>query len=384
MNKLYDIAIIGGGASGLFLASLLKNKSVAVIEKNPKTGRKIQISGGGKCNVTNKNVTFANYLGEPVFVAAVLSRFSNQDLLTYFKQRGLEFVVREDTQYFCTKTASEVLRVFKKESKDIEFSTNYDVVSATKKENIFETVTNRETVRSKALVVASGGLSYQSVGASSIGYEIGKSFGHSVKKTAPALVGFTVQKDEFWFKNLSGISLKGIIKAGGRDLTGNILFTHKGISGPAVLSASVYWEKGQLEIDFLPGFDFKTILKTDKFISTVLPVPKRFIKAYLDNYKIQDRAFKDLSNEKKAYVKNLKNYRFAPAGNFGYTKAEVTKGGVNTEEINPETMESKMVKDLYFLGEVLDVTGELGGYNFQWAFSSAFVCSEYLKTNFKG
>ncbi len=380
MNKQYDIVIAGGGASGLFLASLLKNKKVAVLEKNPKVGRKLQISGGGKCNVTNKILSKENYLGDREFIGQVLEKYTNEDLLNYFRKRDLEFVVRDKYQYFCEKTSSEILRVFKKESKDIEFFTSCEVFEAKKEGELFEIKTSEGIFKTHSFVVASGGLSYQSVGAGGIGYEIAKSFGHTVKQTNPALVGFTVQKDEFWFKELSGISLEGVIRTGQKDVKGNILFTHKGISGPAVLTASVYWEKGKMEIDFLPGFDFKKIENSGKFLSTVLPVPKRFIKAYLENFDIKDKAYKDLTTDEKEQIRKLKSYTFAPAGNFGYTKAEVTKGGVNTNELDPQTMESRLVKDLYFLGEVVDVTGDLGGYNFQWAFSSAYVCSEKLRS----
>jgi len=187
------------------------------------------------------------------------------------------------------------------------------------------------------------------LGATDIGYKIGESFGHKLVKSNPALVGFTVQKEQFWFKELSGLSLDVELDVGVKKLSGSMLFTHKGFSGPAVLSASLYWKKGQIAINFAPSKDSY--------------LPKRF-----------KQAIKDLDID-------IYNYKFSPAGNFGYTKAEVTKGGICTDEIGLN-FESKLQKDLYFVGEVLDITGELGGYNFQWAFSSGFVCGALLKQSY--
>jgi predicted flavoprotein YhiN len=208
------------------------------------------------------------------------------------------------------------------------------------KDDKFIIFTNHKTIEAKKLIVASGGLSYPSLGATDIGFKIAKKFGHNIITPNPALVGFTVQKEQFWFKELSGLSLDEVhIKVGDKICKGSLLFTHKGCSGPVILSTSLYWGKGQISIDFAPYKDSY--------------LPKRFKKA------IQNSKF------------NIHNYSFSPAGNFGYSKAEVTKGGVDTSEINVQNMESKLQNNLYFIGEVLNITGELGGYNFQWAFSSS-------------
>jgi predicted Rossmann fold flavoprotein len=179
-----------------------------------------------------------------------------------------------------------------------------------------------------------------------------------------------VQKDQFWMKELSGLSLGVGIELGSKKIKGDLLFTHKGISGPAILNASLYWKKGQMKIDFLP--QNKIIFNTNKKISNAFNIPKRFIKAFLDSINLPDLSLCDLTQDQKDKLQTLKSYSFAPAGNFGYTKAEVTRGGICTDEIDSQTMMSKKCENLYFLGECLDVTGELGGYNFQWAFSSAW------------
>ncbi|MBT8347864.1 MAG: aminoacetone oxidase family FAD-binding enzyme, partial [Sulfurovum sp.] len=228
---------------------------------------------------------------------------------------------------------------------------------------------------------ASGGLSYPKIGASSIGYEIAEAFGHTLVKTAPALVGFTVQKDQFFFKELSGVSTDVKIHVGDEVCEGALLFAHKGMSGPAVLDASLYWEKGKIEIDFLPGFSWKSVQGSKKQISSLLPMPKRVSKAFLLQFKLEDKPFHQLTKQELETLQTLSAYSLAPAGTFGYAKAEVTKGGVETSEIDSSTMMSKKEDGIYFIGEVLDVTGRLGGYNFQWAFSSAYSCAKDVSTS---
>ncbi|RUM74355.1 MAG: aminoacetone oxidase family FAD-binding enzyme, partial [Sulfurovum sp.] len=227
--------------------------------------------------------------------------------------------------------------------------------------------------------VASGGLSFPRLGASDIGYRIATHFGHSITRTAPALVGFTVQKEQFFFKELSGASTDVRITVGDQRCSGALLFAHKGISGPAVLDASLYWEKGMIEIDFLPDVSLDQHKGSKKNISTLLPLPKRITKAFLLQLGLEDKPFVKLSSDEMGRLESLHHYQFAPAGTFGFSRAEVTKGGVDTGEVDRQTMMSKKIPGLYFVGEVLDVTGRLGGYNFQWAFSSAFVCAEQLK-----
>lgn len=380
-KKIYDVIILGAGASGLMCAAHLKKKRVLMLDANAKIGRKLKISGGGKCNVTNEQVTYDNYLGEGAFVAPVLARFDQHEVLKYFAKRGVRPRIRSQGQYFCTGSSEEILGVFGKETSHVEKKMGCRIDGVEKKGELFEVSTGCGKFSARNVVVATGGLSYTSIGASGVGMAIADSFGHSVVAPRPALVGFTVQKEQFWFKALSGISFRAGITVGGKRFVDELLFAHKGISGPVVLNASLYWEKGKMTLDFIPDHDLKKLLKpAKKQLATVLPLPRRFAKEFLQSVGLKDKPVEALSDAERAKLARLKAYDFSPAGNFGYTKAEATKGGVATEGVDPATMESRLCPGLYFTGEVLDVTGELGGYNFQWAFSSAYTCAESLKT----
>jgi hypothetical protein len=374
------IIIIGGGASALMLASLLPKHTVTIIESNPKPGAKILVSGGGKCNITNTRMGTEYFLGDESFVQQPLKKFNEKALLRWLERQNLHPVLRKGTQYFCQDSAKELLDIFLKESKKQELCMSEKVLEVTKRDEIFYVKTNKKTHTAKAVVIASGGLSYPKIGASSIGYEIAESFGHTVVKTAPALVGLTVQKEQFFFKELSGVSADVKIHVGDDVCEGALLFAHKGMSGPAVLDASLYWEKGKIEIDFLPDFSWKSVQGSKKQISSLLPMPKRVSKAFLLQFQLDDKPFHQLTAQELEKLQTLSHYSLAPAGTFGYAKAEVTKGGVETSEVDNSTMMSKKVDGLYFIGEVLDVTGRLGGYNFQWAFSSAYTCAKNVST----
>jgi len=348
---IFDIAIIGAGASGLMAASRFnsqnKNLKVCLIDKNNKIGEKIKVSGGAKCNITNKYLSSDNFLGSNKIIDEVFNSFNNKDLLEFLNKNGVYPKIDEKIvkgTYFCN-SSSDVIIMFQRLTTRSKFYLNTVVEDVKYKDDKFIIKTNSNskynTIESKKLIVASGGLSYPCLGATDIGFQIAKKFGHTINKLNPALVGFTVQKDQFWFKELSGLSLEVCITVGDKKIEGMMLFTHKGCSGPAILTASLYWQKGQISIDFAPHKESY--------------LPKRFKKA------IQNLKF------------NIHNYTMSPAGNFGYTKAEVTKGGVDTSELTLN-FESKLQKKLYFIGEVVDVTGELGGYNFQWALSSAYCC----------
>ncbi len=376
MNK--NIVIIGGGVSALMLASLLPENSVTIIESNSKVGAKILVSGGGKCNITNTLMGTEYFLGDEKFIQPALKRFNERALLQWLERQRLIPVLRKERQYFCKDSAKELLDVFIKESKKQKILTNEKVVDVSKRDEVFYVKTDKRSLTADAVVVASGGLSFPKLGASAIGYEIAEHFGHRIVKTAPGLVGFTVQKDQFFFKELSGISTDVEIRVGDTVCKGALLFAHKGMSGPAVLDASLYWEKGKLEIDFLPHFSWEKIKKSKKQLSSLLPMPKRVTKAFLLQLNLDDKTGMNITADELLLLKTLNHYSFAPAGTFGYSKAEVTKGGVCTDEVDAKTMMSKKVEGLYFSGEVLDVTGRLGGYNFQWAFSSAYACAQFI------
>jgi len=383
MNK--SIVIIGGGASALMLASLLPKNRVTIVESNAKLGAKILVSGGGKCNITNSNMGEAYFLSnsddKPTlsFVTDALKSFTEKNLLQWLERQKLVPMIRKDGQYFCQNSAKELLDIFLKECKRQKVLLNENVIEVSKKEELFYVKTNKQTLKSDIVVVASGGLSFPKLGASSIGYDIAKSFGHTIVNTAPGLVGFTVQKEQFFFKELSGTSTEVEIHVDDKLCKGALLFAHKGISGPSVLDASLYWKKGKIRIDFLPNFSWKSLSSSKKQISSLLPMPKRVTKAFLIQFGIEDKVASKLTSDELKQLESLNNYIFSPAGTFGYSKAEVTKGGVSTDEIDSKNMMSLKTDGLYFVGEVLDVTGRLGGYNFQWAFSSAYVCARDIK-----
>lgn len=378
MNNIFDVVVVGGGTSGLMFSSLVKTKKVVIIEHNQKLGAKILISGGGKCNITNEFVTEKNFLGNHDFVKSILKSFDQNVTLRYFHQKGLKTIKIKNNQYFCEKSAKDFIDVFMDECKKHTILLGEELLDIEKSGDIFNIKTSKRELNAKNVVIASGGLSYSGIGASDIGYKIASKFGHKVVKTAPALVGLTLQKEQFFFKELSGISCDVVIEIGKKITKGSLLFAHKGISGPAVLDASLYWEKGEISIDFLPDMKLEDLRSSNKNISSALSIPKRLATAFLAHLDLDDKKFSSLSKSEFEKLKIIKNYRFAPAGTFGYNKAEVTKGGIDTSELNPKNMMSVKCKDLYFIGEVLDITGELGGYNIQWALSSAFVAANNI------
>ncbi len=360
---------------------LKKNLDIAILEGNSKAGAKIDISGGGKCNITNAKVKANDYKGDKEFINSVLKDFNNKALLNWLKKRGLNPVMKKESQYFCPNSAKEMTNLLLKAKGDIPIIYNTKVDRVSKESKKFRVYTNRGIFSSNRLIIALGGMAYPRVGATNKGLEIAKAFGHTLNTTYPALTGFTLQKEQFFMKELSGISLKAIVKVGEREIFSDILFAHRGISGPAILDASLWWQKGEIEINFLPNFEIDSIKSSKKLLSTALPLPKRASKAFLNTLQLEDKNCNKLKKDEWQSLEKLQNYRFAPAGRFGYARAEVMAGGVDTDEIDSSTMESKIIKDLYILGEVLDVTGRVGGFNFQWAFSSAKVCANGINND---
>ncbi len=377
--KYYDIIFIGAGASALMCASHLpKSLKILLMDTNPKIAQKILISGGGKCNIVNENISYGNFLGCEEFLKPLLENYTHKNILNFFE--NIQFEKRKGGKYFTKNGSQEIINFFTKKTSHCNFALGERCKSVSKKDD-FKIFTDKRTYTCKFLVVASGGLSYPRLNASNIGYEIAQYFDLKVNKTNPALVGFSVQKEQFWFKKLSGISLKAKIRVGDRNFYNDILFSHRGISGLGILDASLFWERGRIELDFLPQKNIKFYFTNKhKQISSLLPLPKRFTKAFLDHLDLDDKPIKNLKNHELEKLQNIHSYYFAPAGNFGYQKAEVTKGGVDVGEVDPKTYESKKVKGLYFLGEVLDITGRLGGYNFYFAFGSAMQMAKEFKT----
>ncbi len=379
--KNYDVIILGAGASGLMCAANLPKKMrVALIEGNEKSARKLKISGGGKCNITNISMQINNFDGDEGLIYSVFKKFSKDDLLDFLERNKVILELRKGRYYFCKNSSDDIINVLKKSVKNSEIILNNTLLHVKKDDDDFVVETNKGRYKAKKVVVATGGKSFQTLGASDRGLDIAKNFGIGVKEFTPALVGLTLQKEQFWMKELSGLSCHVHVKVADKILKEEMLFAHKGISGPAILSASLYWKKGEIKIDFLPDKNILDIVKkSKKLLSSVIPLPKRLAKAFLLAIGVRDKECIKLTQDDKELLKSLHNYSFAPAGNFGFTKAEVSRGGILAEELNGNSLESKKVKNLYFIGEVVDVTGELGGYNFQWAFSSAYVCAKSLK-----
>jgi len=375
--KHYDVIILGAGASGLMCAAQLcqnSSLSIAIIEGNNRPALKLKASGGGKCNLTNVEVDETHFLGSEDLVKQALSVFGQKSLLDYFKAGGLRPVIRKERYYFCPKSSDEVISILMGKAAGCDLLLGHKILSV-EGENPFIVTTDKGKFQARRVVVATGGASYKELGASDIGLKIAQHCGIKTVPFSPALVGLTLQPKEFWMKELSGISFPARIHVAGKTLDEDLLFAHKGISGLVVLSASLYWHRGEIVIDFLPDFDLNTLRKEKKSISTAIPLPKRFMKAFLEAVGLEDKACNRLDPQDWEKLTRIRQYAMAPSGTFGFSKAEACRGGVACEEIDPLTMESTKVKGLYFIGETVDVTGELGGYNFQWAFSSAVVCS---------
>lgn len=347
---------------------------VAVIEGNGRPALKLKASGGGKCNLTNVKVDKSHFLGDEKLVSHALSVFSKEALLGYFHSGGLRPVIRKERYYFCPKSSDEVISILLGRAQGTDILLNHKILSV-EGENPFTVSTDKGKFQAEKIVVATGGSSYKELGASDVGLKIAQHYGLKTVPFAPALVGLTLQPKEFWMKELSGVSFPARIHVAGKTLDEDLLFAHKGISGLVVLSASLYWHRGEIVIDFLPDFDLGTIKNEKKLLSTALPLPKRFIKAFLDAVGVEDKPCNRLSEQERLTLALIRNYAMAPSGTFGLSKAEACRGGIACEEIDPQTMQSKKIAGLYCIGETVDVTGELGGYNFQWAFSSAVVCS---------
>lgn len=383
--KQFDVLILGAGASGLMCAAQLAlhgGLHVGIIEGNHQPARKLRISGGGKCNLTNTEVDASHYLGEEAFVQRVLNAFSRDDLLAFLRRGGIKPVLRKERYYFCPDSSEQIIALLLKLCASTQMLLGHRCLHVTHEQGRFVVTTDQGRFESTKLVVASGAQSYQSIGASAVGLEIAKSLNHPCKPFHPVLVGLTLQSEQFWMKELSGISMPVCMYVGEKRLCEDLLFAHKGISGPSVLSASLYWHKGEIAIDFLPQSRVAQLCgRSAKQISSQIPLPKRFLKAFLAAIELEDKPCSALTPDERSTLERLHAYRFAPAGNFGFAKAEACRGGVDTAAVDPNSMQSRLIDGLYWIGEVLDVTGELGGYNFQWAFSSGVVCARDLLRN---
>ncbi|MCL6232424.1 MULTISPECIES: NAD(P)/FAD-dependent oxidoreductase [Acinetobacter] len=394
----YDVLVLGAGASGLMTAykAAQRGRKVLVVEKANKVGKKILMSGGGKCNFTNLYVEPENYISHnPHFVISALTRYTNWDFIGMVCEYGIEYEERKHGQLFTQNGAKEILAMLLAECDKtglVDIKTNCEVKAVNAlPEQGFQVATNLGYFEAESVVIASGGLSIPTLGGSGIGYEIAKQFGHSVYPTRAGLVPFTFSDS---FKEvttrLSGNAVEATLSNELNSFTEALLFTHRGLSGPSSLQLSNYWDVGQrFNINFLPALDVLDFLKSKKssqpkvLLRTLFNehLPKSVV-VELQNLiwpEQAELAIGNISDEKLENIASrLESFEVKPSGTEGYRTAEVTLGGVDTTEVSSKTMESKKQKGLYFIGEVLDVTGHLGGYNFQWAWASAHAASEYV------
>ncbi len=390
--NFYDVIIIGAGASGLMCAieAGKRGKKVLILEHNQRAGAKILISGGGRCNFTNQNVDATNFVSNNShFCKSAIKRFSQYDFLRLIEKNSIEYEERLHGQLFCKTAAVEIIGLLVGECRkfNVEIKTKCSIESIAKN-NLFSIVTKDSEYECESLVIATGGLSIPKMGATSLGFDIAKQFNINVITCEPALVPLTLSKPDLQkLGSLSGISIDAIVSCGHQSFQENVLFTHGGLSGPAILQISNYWSNGQeIEINLLPNCNIAEKIKDWKrespkaelknLISTLLP--KRLAHQFLEGYFINKPVNQYNDKEIKQLSTLFHNWIIIPSGTEGFDKAEVTRGGIDTDQLSSKTFESKKVKGLYFIGEVIDVTGWLGGYNFQWAWSSGWCAGQYV------
>lgn len=398
MNPLQttDVLILGAGASGLMCAATAgyRGRSVMVLDHAPKAAAKIRISGGGKCNFTNVNVTPANYICQnPHFVKSALARYQSQDFIDLVDRHGLEYEQRDLGKLFCKHRASDVIQILQTECDwaGVSIRTKAEIHGVSQlEEGGFLVKTSQGTFQTQSLVVATGALSFPKLKASDLGYRIAEQFGLKTTQKQPGLVPFVFKKRWLAFcQALSGASLDvcvSVDKAGQTySFTEAMLFTHQGLSGPSILQASNYWVPGQpIEINLLPHEDVLASLRQLKQDNTSVTRwlqgfwSKKMVQAWLTEFPMPSKLAEVPDNELETFAKQLTQWRLFPDDTAGYAKAEVTLGGVDTDEVSSKTLEAKNVPGLFFIGEVLDVTGQLGGYNFQWAWASGVAAGEVV------
>lgn len=404
----FDVIVIGGGAAGLFCARVagLRGRRVLLLEHNARCGNKILISGGGRCNFTNLGATAANYVtsGSPHFLKSALARYTPQDFLALVESHGIAWHEKKLGQLFCDQSSKQILQMLEDEcsAAGVEVRTNCQIVSVDRDAlplvpelsdgqppvpaGEWRISASQGIFTASSLVIATGALSFPKLGATSFGYEIARQFGVRLVTPRPGLVPFTwgpTERDRF--VGLSGLSLDCIASAGADapSFRENLLFTHRGLSGPAILQISSHWHPGEaVRLNVLPETSALDLLLANRVgareakaaLRTVLP--ERFVQSWCDRHAPARPLAQLPQRDLEALARSLHDWEIRPAGDEGYAKAEVTVGGVDTSELSSKTLECRRVPGLYFIGEVVDVTGWLGGYNFQWAWASGHAAGQ--------
>ncbi|MEM0909445.1 MAG: NAD(P)/FAD-dependent oxidoreductase [Pseudomonadota bacterium] len=395
----YDVVVLGAGAAGLFCAieAAKRGRTVVVIDHAKRLGGKILMSGGGRCNFTNMYASPENFLSQnPHFCKSALSRYTQWDFVSLVEQYNIAYHEKTLGQLFCDNTAKDIVDMLLAECAKVKVNisnrTNFNSVRIANNEdapNEYAVETSKGIFTCQSFVVATGGLSMPKLGATPIGYRIAEQFGIPIVPTRAALVPFTLHDhDKETLSALSGISVDASATCDSTVFDENILFTHRGLSGPAVLQISSYWQPGQsVSFDLAPRIDLNEVISQaqqaspNQLLSNALGehYPKRMLQTIIPHFTIQNKPLKQYTPaEKEQVVSAFSDWQVTPNGTEGYRTAEVTLGGVDTDYLSSKTMESQQHKGLYFIGEVVDVTGWLGGYNFQWAWSSGWVAGQVV------
>ncbi len=388
----FDVIIIGAGASGLMCAIEAGNRGrkVLCLDHGDKVAKKVLISGGGNCNFTNREIHPARYHSRNRhFCKSALARYNQDDFLSLLDGQGISYHEKEAGRLFCDQSAKGIVRMLLDECRKsgVVIRTGC-IIQGIRKERDFHIETGCGAFQSASLVVATGGLSYPGIGATGLGYRIADQFGLQVVEPEPALVPLQFNKEDAErFQGLQGIALPVEIKCGKERVRDDLLFTHEGLSGPAILQISSIWNPGNpLTIDLLPDFDLAAHLKEAKLLHPNSPIkallggrmPNRLAQRFCDLWAQKGPVCEMADKELQGIGRRFHQWECIPGGTLGFNRAEVTRGGVDTKELSSKTMEAKKAPGLYFIGEVVDVTGDLGGYNLQWAWSSGYCAGQYV------